>query len=280
MPNFLSKDFEQLRRIYSFIKENNDERQLITSKYYQNNILLEDFQIKFFINQFGDSLRLILPLIRNEDIRRFIEGLANKEERDAFFEFEYMLRENDIIQIVDLFEQHTVDEIYTIIKETSSNLNELITNGKALNIDPLNFALLVFCQNIIPEKDKPYIQNILKTSPSVIEFMINSYHVSPVIMIKIIRNHMTNESLRFKKQLYELMLKNNSDMSQLSSLGFNDPYKINELITAEFGDSPIITIIKILFANDLLKGIIRYSDISPELYEYAIPLNISGSGIE
>lgn len=261
-------DFKAFKYTYDFLKAYHLQKEFMRSLYYKKQIDTGSFAQKIFINLLGDSLRLLQPLVKYDEIRRFIENNSSKEEKDAYTDFENAMNSEDMSKLIDLFNKNTVDGLYTVIQENYNHLYESLVNGKEPNIDLHIFLLIIYCQNIIPEEDKSYIQKILGLSPSVIEFMIDTYHVSPIILMKILFNHMRNETRRFKKQTHELSSKN-IDKSQTE--------KMNNDQTSEVNESPFIAIIKILFANDLLRGDVLSGDIPSELYDYAIPFNIKGS---
>jgi hypothetical protein len=265
---YLKDEFESLKQLYNYLKDNNSSDNFLKSNYYLKHLDDESFQHKLFIGLLKDSIIKIIELLQSKEMK---DKLAQSE---IVFLTEFLNSElekgQSMSSIVGRLKRHSVEELDTITIETYQRFKEnLLENGKH-EISPIKLMLVIFSQNLIPEKEKPYIIEILKTSPSAVEFALNLEHANTILVFSILFGHWKTQFYSLKnsiKQL-EMRIQNNGTIDQ-------DEKLLKDKNESSNNEIPISVIIKPLFMYDLINAKILNQDLPAQLIEYALSIQLN-----
>jgi DNA-binding HxlR family transcriptional regulator len=276
---YLSNDFERFKKLYFHFKEYDSAYRFLKTGYFLYNIQSKSFQQKFFINQFIDSTIKFNILINKKEL---FESARIGETEERINEINEAYRKQTDNQsfkrMVELLTKYDVDTlykdvIYASIQNTKSKYDLILDLAKGkIPIEIYQLALL--CQNIIPKEDEAKVNEIIKESPTVIEFMLNSNHTSFLIMHQITQNHMKYYNNLFYKEILETQQThgkklNSKEIDLLNKLSNNTKNKEEyDIIGLKIKENPLIFIIKSLFIYDIINENTLSGNISEDLLKY------------
>lgn len=203
----IKEGFENFKNLYLYLRDLEQEYEidLMQTPYYKEYVESDDFCVKLIINTFKELILCAYSDITkdiDEDelkkqfedetpgIRELFREQGAEKEGEAFidnitkvtFEQVSSLKKGDpndkhikIMNIVLKFlADNTVDDIYQL------SLDYISKNGTMNKTIPPEQAILLLISYLIPEKEKETFSNILKTSPTAIEYIIDIKNHSPI----------------------------------------------------------------------------------------------------
>lgn len=276
---YIPNDFYHFKKLYFYLKENSGRHiEFLRTKYYLTNVQSEEFQVKYLINLFRTSYITYYDLTMGDELWSILRKYSPNDISETYEKSAKRSVENNYGDIVKFFKQHNVDELYGILGnelyyniDTKQDDNEIFQKLVSGKIDKDILSLSLFCLTIIPKEDKAPVQNILKESPSVVEFILKSDHATPLLIFQIINNHLQpyynfidKFNLEKKKKISGL---DREEKELLDKLNENPEFGI--IRNQNLKGNPLITIIKSLFINDIIIGRTYSGLLTDDLIDYA-----------
>jgi hypothetical protein len=249
-PYLIKKGFDHFKKIFNYLMENGLVQDLMKTKYFSDTINANDFPIKLWINSLKqlslyqyeqivndktDSTQLtqhekelnLLPIIEGKTASQYAQEYYDR--RDAY---KIDDKENPYVRkrdyILNIYNNNTIDQL---ADKTSLDL-----------IGP-------FIEMFFPQEDMGKVRDILKTSPTANDIILNIEKHNPVSFL----------GLLVAYQAYK---------------------KYFESIGQKVGDpSPIVTLLESAYRMDYAQGKIQETDFSLSIFKKLYLPNLEGDVI-
>lgn len=160
----LKDDFDSFKSIFNFLKANSYTEQIIETQYFLD--IVENPSFKS---------RLLANLLRN-CIFGFIDYMANEQNYEELVKFSQIPKEK-IDEFTKMLQSDDFKAIYEEIKnQPVEKFMQSLQNDKIFDVK-LTQAMMEF---VFPNDELAKVIELLKVSPSVLEFTLNLSNVDPV----------------------------------------------------------------------------------------------------